>query len=389
MLRSALAVLIVLLLGATVAGAYWKFVVVPGAPTAAGGPGGGPGGPVAVEVLPVRVGTAESTIDAVGSLASNESVVIRPEVDGRVVAISFAEGATVAKGTPLVELDSSIERAELAQAEAQRDLARSNFERAKELRRNNVGTQRALDEADAAVRTAEAQVDLARARLDKRSLEAPFEGTTGLRNVSPGEFVTAGTAIVNLEQLDPLKVDFRIPEVFLAALAPGQRITLAIDAFPEREFTGVVKAMNPLIDEAGRSIVVRAEIGNADRTLRPGLFARVRLTLAERANALFVPEQAIAPQGERTFVFTVEEQGEGQPKVAKQTEVKLGNRRRGEVEVREGLTPGDVVITAGLLKVRDGVPVEPQPPASAAPPAEAPTAQGGRAAPATLRPAAG
>jgi membrane fusion protein (multidrug efflux system) len=239
------------------------------------------------------------------------------------------------------------------------------------------------------VRTAEAQVELARARLDKRTLEAPFEGTTGLRNVSPGEFVAAGTAIVNLEQLDPLKVDFRVPEIFLAAVAPGQRIALAIDAFPGREFTGLVKAINPLIDATGRSIVVRAEIGNADRTLRPGLFARVRLTLAERGNALFVPEQAIQPQGDRTFVFTVRDQGEGKPKVARQTEVKLGNRRRGEVEVREGLAPGDLVVTAGLLKIRDGVPIAPQPAAAAAPAGAAPTAQGGRAPSATARPTTG
>jgi membrane fusion protein (multidrug efflux system) len=314
-LRSVLAVLIVLVVGAGVGGAYWWLVVVPAAQSAAGGPGaarGGPGGgPVAVEATPVRVGTAETTIDAVGSLVSNESVVVRPEVDGRVTRINFAEGSLVPAGALLVELDGSIERAELAQAEAQRDLARTNFDRAKELRRNNVGTQRALDEADAALRTADAAVDLARARLDKRSLVAPFTANAGLRNVSPGEFVTSGTAIVNLEQLDPLKVDFRVPEIFLAAVAPGQRIALAIDAFPGRDFAGTVKAINPLIDKAGRSIVVRAEIGNADGALRPGLFARVRLTLALRKNALFVPEQAIQPQGERAYVFKVAAQGEG------------------------------------------------------------------------------
>ena len=134
----------------------------------------------------------------------------------------------------LVELDSSVERAELAQAEAQQVLARSNFERAKELRRNNAGTQRALDEADAALRTADALVDLAQARLDKRKLLAPFDARAGLRNVSPGDFVTDDTAIVNLEQIDPLKVDFRVPELFLPAVAPGQRIALAIDAYPRR-----------------------------------------------------------------------------------------------------------------------------------------------------------
>ena len=363
LLRTLVALLIVLALAAGAAGAYWHFVMVPAAQSAAAAGGGraGPGGPVPVEVQPVRVGTAETTIDAVGSLASNESVVIRPEVAGRVTAINFQEGSLVPARTLLLELDNSVEHAELAQAEAQLALAQSNFERAKELRRNNVGTQRALDEAEAALRTGQAQVELARAQLDKRILVAPFAGTTGLRKVSPGEFVTAGTAIVNLEQLDPLKVDFMVPEIFLPAVAHGQRIALTIDAFPGSAFVGTVKAIDPLIDKGGRSIVVRAEIGNGDGALRPGLFVRVRLTLAERENALFVPEQAIQPQGERSFVFKVASGADGKP-VAKLTQVELGARRQGEVEVRGGLAAGDSVVTAGLLKVRDGVPIKPEPP---------------------------
>lgn len=373
MLRSVGAILIVLLVAAAAAGAYWHFVMVPAQLAGAAGPGrGGPGGPVPVEAQPVRVGPAETSIDAVGTLLSNESVVIRPEVAGRVTAINFAEGGMLAKGSVMVELDSSIERAELQQAQAQQALARSNFERAKELRRSNAGTQRALDESESALKTADAAVDLAQAQLDKRTLEAPFEGRAGLRNVSPGEFVNAGTAIVNLEQIDPLKVDFRVPELFLPAVAPGQRISLAIDAFPERSFTGTVKALDPMIDKAGRSIVVRAEIGNDDLALRPGLFARVSLTLAERQSALFVPEQAIQPQGEQAFVFKIVGQGDGKPKSVQLTPVKLGKRARGEVEILEGLVPDDVVVTAGLLKIRDGVPVQVQPPAPAGAPSATP-----------------
>jgi membrane fusion protein (multidrug efflux system) len=394
-LRSLVAVLIVLLLGATAAGAYWKLVMVPGQQAAAAGPGGGrggPGGPVPVEAQPVRVGPAETTIDAVGTLVSNESVVVQPEVAGRVTAINFAEGVTVPKGTVLVELDSSIERAELAQAEAQRSLARTNFERAKELRRNNAGTQRALDEAEAALRTADAAIDLAQARLDKRKLLAPFEARAGLRHVSPGEFVTAGTEIVNLEQINPLKVDFRVPELFLPAVAEGQRIVVAIDAFPDQPFTGVVKALDPLIDRTGRALVVRAEIKNEALKLRPGLFARVRLTLAERQNAVFVPEQAVQPQGDRQFVFKLVDAGDGK-QVAKLTQVELGSRRKGEAEVRDGLAAGDVIVTAGLLKIRDGVPVQVLPPggAPAPQPGGPPTAQGGppAATTAAARPTAG
>lgn len=359
MLRSLLAVIGVLLLGGAGAAAYWWLVMVPaqeaGPP---GGPGrGGPGGPVPVEAQPVRVGDAETAIDAVGTLISNESVVLRPEVDGRIATINFVEGARVVRGDVLVELDSSVERAELAQAQAQQILARSNFERAKELRRNNAGTQRALDEADAALRTANALVDLAQARLDKRRLVAPFDAWSGLRNVSPGDFVTADTRIVNLEQTDPLKVDFRVPELFLPALAQGQKITLEIDAFPNELFLGTVRALNPLVDATGRAVVVRAEVANDQGKLRPGLFARVRLTLAERQNALFVPEQAIQPQGDKTIVFRVVNGGDGKT-VAKLTPVVLGARRSGEVEVVQGLAPGDVVVDAGLLKIRDGVPVQ-------------------------------
>lgn len=368
MLRSLLAILVVLLVGCAGAAAYWWLVMVPaqqaGPP---GGPGrGGPGGPVPVEARPVRVGDAETTIDAVGTLISNESVVLRPEVDGRIATINFVEGARVARGDVLVELDSSVERAELAQAQAQQILARSNFERAKELRRNNAGTQRALDEADAALRTANAVVDLAQARLDKRSLVAPFDAWSGLRNVSPGDFVTTDTRIVNLEQTDPLKVDFRVPEIFLSALAQGQRITLEIDAYPGEPFLGTVRALNPLVDAAGRAVVVRAEIANDEGKLRPGLFARVHLTLAERHNALFVPEQAIQPQGDKTFVFRVAD--DGGKSVARLTPVVLGARRGGEVEVMQGLAPGDIVVDAGLLKIRDGVPVQILPAADVAPP---------------------
>ena len=358
MLRSLVAILVVLLVGAAAAGTYWWLVVQPAQQAGPPGAGrGGPGGPVPVEAQPVRVGDAETTIDAVGTLVSNEFVVLRPEVDGRVATIAFADGASVSQGDILVELDSSVERAELAQAQAQLILARSNFERAKELRRNNVGTQRALDEADAALRTADAMIDLAQARLSKRSLVAPFDAWVGLRTVSPGDFVTTDTKIVNLEQTNPLKVDFRVPEIFLPAVAPGQKIALEIDAYPGTDFTGTVRALDPLVDAAGRAVVVRAEIKNDDGKLRPGLFARVRLTLAERQNALFVPEQSIQPQGDKAFLFKVVDAGDGNS-VAKLTAVVLGKRRAGEVEVMDGLSAGDVVVTAGLLKIRDGVPVQ-------------------------------
>lgn len=369
MLRSLSAILVVLLLGAAAGGAYWYFVMVPASQQAASAQGGRlGGGPVPVEAQPVRIAPAETTIGAVGTMLSNESVVLRPEVAGRVSAINFTEGGKVTKGQVLVELESTIERADLAKAEAQRDLARSNFERAKELRRNNVGTQRSLDEAEAAIRVADAEVQLAKARLEKRQLVAPFDARTGLRLVSIGEFVNAGTSIVNLEQIDPLKVDFRVPEIFLAAVETGQSIEVAIDAFPGERFRGTVTTVNPLIDENGRSIVIRARIDNPAERLRPGLFARVNLTLATRQEARWVPEQSIVPQGEQQFVYKVVDPGDGKPKTVKLAEVKLGIRRRGEVEIVEGVAETDMIVTAGVLRLRDGAPVQVQPGGGSPPP---------------------
>ncbi len=195
-----------------------------------------------------------------------------------------------------------------------------------------------------------------------------------------GAFVIIGTDIVNLEQIDPLKVDFRVPELFLAAVRTGQRIDLAIGAFPDEAFQGEVIAIDPLIDAAGRSIVIRARLPNPNDKLRPGMFGRVTLALATREDAVWVPEQSLVPQGEKHFIFKVVD-ADGK-KVARLVEVKLGQRRTGEAEVMEGLAKGDMVVTAGLLKIRDGAPIQVVPPA---PPPGAAPATSGSAKPAPAR----
>ncbi len=382
MLRTLLAVLVVLMLGAGAAGAYWKFVMEPERQAAAGGPvpgggrGGGTRGPTPVEAAEVRIGPVEVTTEAVGSLLSNESVVIRPEVTGRVAAINFDEGAPVKAGQVIVELDASVERAQLAQAEAELSLGTANFERAKELRRSNVGTQRALDEAQAQLRTAEAAIQLAKARLSKLTLTAPFDAVAGLRRVSVGDFVTAGTDIVGLEQIKPLKVDFAIPEIFLRSVREGQRIAFTVDAFPGEAFEGEVFAVSPLVSEAGRAVRLRARIDNTDVRLRPGLFARVTLTLSQQPDGVWIGEEAVVPEGGRQFVFKVANGGEGKPNVARKTEVKLGLRRQGEVQVASGLAPGDVVVTGGVSKIREDAPVAVQQAPGGAPQAAPATAAG-------------
>ena len=205
----------------------------------------------------------------------------------------------------LITLDDSIYQAEVAQYEARLDLTRRNNSRAAELFDRKVATARTRDEASTAVRTAEAELALSRARLDKTRLNAPFEGVLGLRKVSLGDYVNPGQEIVNLEDLDPIKVDFRVPESALQLLKDGQAIEVQVDAFPGKTFRGEVYAINPLIDVQGRSVVVRARLPNTDGLLKPGLFARVGLIVDRRENAMLIPEQAVVPMEGRSTVFVV------------------------------------------------------------------------------------
>lgn len=373
-MRTVMSLVVVLLVALGVGGAWWLFMVPPAQTAGGPGAGGPPGGfAMPVEATPVKVAASRREIVAIGTLRSNESVTVRPEVVGRIADIGFTEGQKVRKGQMLVRLDASVQEAELAQAQASLSLSRANFERADELMKRGAGTARALDEARWKLRNDEAAVNLAKSRLEKYVLLAPFDGVVGLRKVSVGDYVGPGADIVNLEMIDPLKVDFRVPEIFLASVRAGQNVAVAIDAFPGRSFNGQVYAIDPLIDTAGRSIVIRARIANPDDVLRPGLFARVTLMLEVRENAVFVPEQALIPMGNDHFVFKLLEPPAGAPvppgaKMAKNVPVKLGERRAGEVEILQGLEATDTVVTAGVLKIRDGMPVQVMP---SAPPSQA------------------
>ena len=374
-MRHTLRIAALLVLAALAGGAYWYFVkqggtvagltamlsgaVSGGAPAAGGAPSGAsagakpPGGapPMPVEAVPVRIGTVERTVAAVGSLLSNESVVIRPEIAGRISEIAFKEGQRVAKGTVLVRLDDAIARATLAQAQASIAFSRAELSRADQLVRQNTGPLRNREQASAKLLADEAAVQLAKAQLDKQVITAPFDGVLGLRKVSVGDFVQPGKDIVNLEDIDTLKLDFRVPEMFLPAVKVGQTVKVAVDAFGGRGFDGTVYAIDPLVDVNGRALAIRARVPNPDGSLRPGLFARVSLTLTTVPDAVLVPEQAIVAFGKDQFVFKVVD-----GKVA-QTRVVLGERRNAEVEISKGLAPGDTVVTAGQLKIRDGAAV--------------------------------
>ncbi|MDA7087934.1 efflux RND transporter periplasmic adaptor subunit [Pseudomonas sp. SA3-5] len=304
-----------------------------------------------VEVVPVEKALVRDELITFGSLRSDESVMIRPEIEGRLAALHFREGQAVTAGTLLVSLDDAIARAERAQAQANLNLAEKNYQRAQMLFKRGASNAQALDEASAQQQAARASLALAQARLDKTRIHAPHDGVLGLRHVSPGDYLEAGQDIVNLEVLDPLKVDFRIPQKAVSQIRLDQLIEISLDTYPGERFRGEIYAINPRLDEAGRSQAVRAHIANPDRRLSPGQFVRVTVILAERPEALVIPEEAVMPVGDRLLVNLVVD-----GKV-EQREVTLGKRLDGKVEVREGLDGDEELISAGWQKVRAGMAV--------------------------------
>lgn len=301
----------------------------------------------AVESARVTVGEVIEDIRAVGTLQPNEAVAIAPEIAGRISAIPFGEGVPVKEGDVLVELDAVILRAELDKARSDLTLATANRNRADTLAERGSGTTRARDEANAAYRAAQVAFSLAEARLQKSTLQAPFAGVLGLRAVSPGAYVAPGQRLFDLVQIDPLKVDFRVPEINAHKVRVGQTVLISPDAALEESYEGKIYAIDPLIDVNGRAIRLRASVPNPDGKLSPGFFARLRVVSERRANAIIVPESAIFPLAGRTLVYKIVN---GR---ALQTDVVLGQRMPGRVEVREGLGPEDVVVTSGQQRLRN------------------------------------
>jgi membrane fusion protein (multidrug efflux system) len=303
---------------------------------------------VAVEAARVKVDTVVEDLQAVGTLRPNEAVTMVSEIAGRIERIGFREGQTVKAGAVLVELDASILRAERAKARSDLVLARANHERTITLAGHGMGTIRARDEALGAFQAAEANLALAEARLQKATLRAPLSGIVGLRSVSVGAYVAPGERIVELADIHPIKLDFRVPELALSNVSRGQRVRITLDALPGKVFEGEIYAIDPIIDVTGRAIRLRARIPNPKGELSPGLFARVQLVVERRENALLVPESAIFAKGDKQLVYRVVD---GR---AVQTEVVLGKRRPGQVEIRSGLAHDALVVTAGHQQIREG-----------------------------------
>lgn len=304
-----------------------------------------------VRAVAAKVSIAVDEASAIGSLRADESVVVRPEIAGRIAQMPFAEGQTVRKGAKLVALDAAEVRAQLASSLAQAKLDAQRLERSEDLYKKKFISEQALDEARSNYARALAKQREDEARLAKSEVHAPFTGIVGLRQVSEGAFVAAGTDIARLEKIDQLKLDFRIPELYLARLKAGQTVRIAVDAYPNAEFAGAIYAIEPVIEESTRTVQVRARIANDGLRLRPGMFARVSLRLGAREQAVWVPEQAIVPRGQDSFVFRVV------GGKAELVQVRTGVRKVGEVEILQGIAAGEMVVTEGNQKIGPGAPV--------------------------------
>jgi membrane fusion protein (multidrug efflux system) len=355
-----LAVLAVL--GAVGAGAWtyrdevaslWAGAPAAGGAQAAGpGRGGPPGGrAVNVEVAEVRVGPVREIVEAVGTVLANESVTVTSRTTGVVREVHFADGQQVQAGQILVQLDDREALAQLEQARATRETARQNLSRTRQLAAQRAAPQARVDELEQTLRAAEAQVAAVEARLQDLSIKAPFAGRVGIRRVSVGALIQPGAQITTLDDVSVVKLRFAVPETAIGALGQGDAVEGVSSAFPDRRFRGSVTAVDTRVDPVTRAVELRADIPNGDGALRPGMFMTVELVVANRPQALLVPEEALVPEGTRQFVYVV---ADGR---AVRTEVRLGTRVPGEAEVVQGLSPGQVVVTAGVQRLRDGAQV--------------------------------
>ena len=317
--------------------------------------------PETVTTAEVKPDTWQSTLTAVGSVAAVQGVMIGAEMSGTVKNIAFESGATVRAGELLVELDSSVEQAQLRSALASADLARLNLERARELREKKMMSQADLDSAEAQAKQANAQIDNIRAVIAKKTIRAPFAGRTGIRQVNLGQFLDNGAAIVTLQSLDPVYVDFALPQQNLAQLGAGMAVRVTTDAFPGQSFEGKLTAINPEVDAVTRNVRLQATLANPAGKLRPGMYVNVAAVLPQMERVLMIPATAVlyAPYGDSVFVVEdkKDEKTGATGKVLNQRFVRLGKARGDFVVVTSGLEVDQTIVTTGVFKLRNGMSV--------------------------------
>ena len=323
--------------------------------------GGPPGGrAIAVETSVVAVSPLATSVKAVGTLAAEASATLRAEVPGQILAVHFEEGQPLEKGAPLYSIEATVLEAEVNEARANASRSEAALKRAQELFAKQLISGTDYDAARANYDVDVARLRSSQARLSKTVIRAPFDGYVGLRRINIGDYATIGQELVDVVQLDPLRVAFSVPETLLPKIHPGQPIAVTVDAYPGEAFGGRITAVAPKTDEAGHSLEVRASLPNKDLKLRPGLFVRIDVSLGTKTDAVVIPEQAIWPVGQDKIVYVV---ADG---LARQRVVEIGIRQPGTVEIVAGLETGEVIVTAGQMKLYDGAKVRPVANASAA-----------------------
>ena len=317
--------------------------------------------PTVVTAAPATPQKWEEVINATGSLVPVQGVTIAAEVSGKVVKIAFEPGATVKAGDILLELDISTEEAQVRAAEATAALAKANLQRARDLRESSTNSPAELDAADAQAKQAAAQADMLRAVVAKKTVRAPFGGRLGLRLVNLGQILREGDAITTLQTLNPIFVNFSLPQQRLSQLTTGTKVRVTTDAAPGEIFEGEITALNSEVDAATRNVRVQATIQNRDEKVRAGMFANVETVLPKHTDVLAIPVTAIsyAPYGDSVFVIDEKKDAKsGQSSfVIRQQFVRLGSVRGDFVDVVEGLKPGQQVVTSGVFKLHSGMPV--------------------------------
>ncbi len=311
--------------------------------------------PVAVVTTQAVERLLTDEVEALGTTRAREAVEISPRISSVITAIRFREGQLVNTGDVLVELDNAQERAALAEAEATVIDSRSQFNRSKELLQTRAVSESQVTQLEAIKNADEARLRAAQSRLELTVLRAPFAGRIGLRQVSVGTLVSPGTVITTLDDLSRVRLDFTVPESFLGVLETGLDIKARSVAFEGREFDGKVSTINTRVDPVTRAVTIRAELPNDDGLLKPGMFLTVRLAGQARARVI-IPEAGLVPEGDRQTVYTVRD---GR---AWRTDVVVGRRMRGEVEILDGLAAGDEIVIEGTQKVANGGRVTPAAP---------------------------
>src|SRR5437870_2896202 len=300
-------------------------------------------------------------LSSVGSVSAVQGAIVAAELGGTVSEIAFENGGEAKKGDILVKLDTSSEEAQLRTAEAERELARADLERARDLAARKVISKAEIDAAESKFKQKEGAADNLRAMISKKQVRAPFDGQLGIRQVNVGQMINAGQQVVPLTSLDPVYVDFALPQQHLAQLSQGLEVRVWNDAVPGREFKGKLTAINPMVDPVTRNVSVQATLENADHVLRPGMFAKAEVALPEKHTALVIPGSAVsyAPFGDSVFVIEKkkDEKTGKETQVIRQQFVRVGEARGDFVSVTEGLKAGETVVSAGVFKLRNGMAV--------------------------------